>query len=280
MNESLTGAILMKEITGLRSKLRRNPIPFHGPMSKPEPLLMDRRSLAALSVAGLAGLATLSTSNSAIAQENKEMPRLIQITGHGEVRSRPDLAIVTIGVMTQAGTARDALDRNTEAMERVFAGLRTQGIDTKDMQTANFMINPRYDYGQNNNQTPKLVGYDVVNTIVVTVRKIDALGRVLDVAVSDGSNQINGVMFSIDDPEPLRDKARKAAVADAERKAKLYADAAKLKLGEVMTLSESNFQPPVPVYTKSVRAEGANSVPIAEGEQSLSVDVNITWELK
>jgi uncharacterized protein len=241
---------------------------------------MDRRSLAALSVAGLAGLATLSTSTSATAQENKEMPRLIQITGHGEVHSRPDLAIVTIGVMTQAGTARDALDSNTAAMERVFAGLRTEGIDDKDMQTTNFTISPRYDYGQNNNQTPKLIGYDVVNSIVVTVRKIDAVGRVLDVAVSDGSNQINGVMFSIADPEPLRDKARQAAVADAERKVKLYADAAKLKLGEIMTLSESSFQPPVPVMTKSLRADGAGNVPIAEGEQMLAVDVNITWELK
>ena len=242
--------------------------------------MMDRRSLAALSVAGLAGLATLSTSNSAIAQENKEMPRVIQITGHGEVRSRPDLAIVTIGVMTQATTARDALDRNSQAMERVFDGLRKEGIENKDMQTANFTINPRYDYGQNNSQAPKLVGYDVVNSIVVTVRKVDTLGRVLDVAVSDGSNQINGVMFSIADPEPLRDKARKAAVADAERKAKLYADAAKLTLGQIMTLSESNFQPPVPVMTKSMRADGEASVPIAEGEQMLAVDVNITWELK
>jgi uncharacterized protein YggE len=98
--------------------------------------------------------------------------------------------------------------------------------------------------------------------------------------VSDGSNQINGVMFSIADPEPLRDKARQAAVADAERKAKLYADAAKLTLGQIVTLSESNFQPPVPVMTKSMHADGAASVPIAEGEQMLAVDVNITWELK
>ena len=207
------------------------------------------------------------------------MPRVIQITGHGEVRSPPDLAIVTIGVMTQAATARDALDKNTAAIERVFAGLRAEGIDAKDLQTSNFTINPRYDYAQNN-QTPRLVGYDVINTVVVSVRKISALGRVLDVAVSDGSNQINGVMFSIADPEPLRDKARQVAVADAERKAKLYADAARLKLGDIMSLSESNFQPPVPVYTKSVRSEGASAVPIAEGEQLLAVDVNITWELK
>ncbi|MGE3832193.1 MAG: SIMPL domain-containing protein [Parvibaculaceae bacterium] len=241
---------------------------------------MDRRSLAALSVAGLAGLA-LTSSNSAIAQETKDMPRVIQITGHGEVRARPDLAIITIGVMTQGPTARDALESNTEAMERVFEGLRKQSIDSKDMQTTNFTISPRYDYGQNNNgQAPKLVGYDVVNSVVVTVRKIEALGRVLDAAVSDGSNQINGVMFSIADPEPLRDKARQAAVADADRKAKLYADAAKLTLGPVLTLSESGFQPPVPVMTKSLRADGASNVPIAEGEQMLAVDVNITWELK
>ena len=245
-----------------------------------KPLAMDRRSLAALSVAGLAGLATLSTSTSAIAQETKDMPRVIQITGHGEMRARPDLAIVTIGVMTQGQTARDALDSNSAAMARVFEGLGKEGIESRDMQTANFTISPRYDYGQNNSQPPRLVGYDVMNSVVVTVRKIDTLGRVLDVAVSDGSNQVNGVMFSIADPEPLRDKARQAAVADAERKAKLYADAAKFTLGQVMTLTESNYQPPVPVMTKSLQADSAGSVPIAEGEQMVAVDVSMTWEIK
>jgi len=210
------------------------------------------------------------------------MPRLISLNGHGEVKAKPDMAVVNVGVMTQAPTAREALTQNTAAMEKVFASLKASGIEAKDIQTSNFMINPRYQYDQNNAQPPRVIGYDVSNTVTVSVKKLDTLGAVLDKVVGEGSNQINGVMFAIADDEKLKDEARKLAVADAERKAKLYAEATRISLGQIMSVSEGNYQPPQPVYYgKAVRADAAPSaVPIAEGEQTVAIDVNIAWEIK
>ncbi len=209
------------------------------------------------------------------------MPRLISITGHGEVKARPDMAVITLGVMTQAKTAREALTQNTKTMEKVLASLKASGIEGKDIQTSNFAVNPRYQYDQNNVQPPRVTGYDVSNTVLVSARKLGTLGEVLDTVVSEGSNQINGIMFAIADNEKLEDEARKLALADAERKAKLYADLAHITLGQIMSLSEGNAQPPQPVYYgKAVRAETANAVPIAEGEQTVALDVSVTWEIK
>ena len=217
---------------------------------------------------------------SAYADEAK-LPRTMSLSGHGEVRMAPDLAIVTVGVMSSAATAREALDANTKSMEGVMAALSNASIEARDIQTSNFSVNPRYDYGQNNAQPPKVIGYDVSNNVTVSVRKLDGLGAVLDQVVSSGSNQINGIQFQVSKPEAATDEARKLAVADARRKAKVYADASGVALGPIMSLSEGGgYQPPVPLY-KSMRAEAASvDVPIAQGEQAISVDVNITWEIK
>jgi uncharacterized protein len=216
----------------------------------------------------------------ALADDSK-LVRTISLTGHGEVRMAPDLAVVTIGVMSTATTAREALDANTKAMQAVMASLTGAAIEARDIQTSNFTVNPRYDYGENNAQPPKVIGYDVSNNVTVTVRKLESLGAVLDSVVSAGSNQINGVMFQVSKPEAATDEARKLAVADALRKAKVYTEASGVSLGQVISLSEGGgYQPPVPMF-KSMRAEGASAdVPIAQGEQVIAIDVNFTWEIK
>jgi uncharacterized protein len=216
----------------------------------------------------------------ALADDSK-LVRTISLTGHGEVRMAPDLAVVTIGVMSTATTAREALDANTKAMQAVMASLTGAAIEARVIQTSNFTVNPRYDYGENNAQPPKVIGYDVSNNVTVTVRKLESLGAVLDSVVSAGSNQINGVMFQVSKPEATTDEARKLAVADALRKAKVYTEASGVSLGQVISLSEGGgYQPPVPMF-KSMRAEGASAdVPIAQGEQVIAIDVNFTWEIK
>ena len=213
--------------------------------------------------------------------DEAKLLRSISLTGHGEVRMAPDLAVVTVGVMSSAVTAREALDINTKAMQGVMASLTSAGIEAKDIQTSNFMVNPRYDYGQNNAEPPKVVAYDVSNNVTVTVRKLETLGAVLDNVVSSGSNQINGVQFQVSKPEAATDEARKLAVADAKHKAEVYSEASAIDLGNIVSLSEGGgYQPPVPMF-KTMRAEGAAAdVPIAQGEQTIAVDVNITWEIK
>lgn len=239
---------------------------------------MDRRSLAALGLTGLAAAAALTTPSQA--QEAKTMPRVISLNGHGEVKAKPDMAVVNVGVMSQAATAREALTANTAAMQKIFAALQAAGIEAKDIQTSNFTVNPRYQYDQNNAQPPRVAGYDVSNMVSVSVRKLDTLGAVLDTMVSEGSNQINGVGFAIADDEKLQDEARKLAVADAERKAKLYAATTGVTLGQIMSVSEGGAQPPQPVFYGKAMRDSAGSVPIAEGEQTVAADVSITWEIK
>lgn len=209
------------------------------------------------------------------------MPRIISLTGHGEVRSAPDLAYVTSGVVTQGATAAEALAANTTAMNDLFAALKSSGIEDKDIQTSNFSVQPRYDY--QNGQAPKLVGYDVTNNVTVTLRKIDGLGPLLDKLVQNGSNQISGVTFDVAKPEDAMDEARKLATADATRKAKVYAQAMGIELGPVMQVSEgSAVQPPMPMVRGTMmKADmAAAPVPVAAGEQSIAVDVNVIWEIK
>jgi uncharacterized protein len=238
---------------------------------------MLRSSLAALA---LAALAVMPASLPAAAHDD-DARRMITIVGHGEVKLAPDLAIITLGVMNSAATAREALDANNTAMNNVMTALKAAGIAATDIQTSNFSISPRYDYGQDNRQPPKVVAYDVSNTVTITVRKLDTLGAVLDQTVSQGSNQINGIMFSVADPGPAQDEARKLAVDDAKRKAKIFASAAGIGLGDVISLSEAvGYPPPVPTYRKTMQADAASTVPIAQGEQTVAVDVNIVWEIE
>ena len=174
--------------------------------------------------------------------DDSRIPRTMALAGHGEVRAAPDLAIVSIGVTNLADTAAAALAANSEAMRRVFAAMAEAGIAEKDIQTSNFMVQPRYDYSKNE-QPPRLIGYDVSNMVNVTVRKLDGLGGVLDRVVEAGSNQVNGIAFQLSDSEAAADAARKLAVADAARKAKLYAEASGVELGAILAISEgASFQ--------------------------------------
>ena len=197
------------------------------------------RSFLAATTFSLAVLAAAP----AFAEETK-MPRTISLVGHGELRVAPDMAIVTVGVLKQAATAAEALAANTAAMTAVIAALKAAGIEAKDIQTSNFMVAPRYDYGDNT-QPPKLTGYDVSNNVTVIVRSIAMLGGLLDTLVSAGSNQINGISFQVSKPDAALDDARKLATEDATRKARLYAEAMHLELGPVLSLSEGvTYAPP------------------------------------
>jgi uncharacterized protein len=218
------------------------------------------------------------------AEEAKNL-RVISISGHGEVRVVPDLAVVTVGVTSQAATAREALDANTKSMKALLDTLKKAGIEDRDMATSNFSVSPRIDYNNSgsssNNQPPKVVGYDVNNMVTITVRKIDELGELLDVAVSTGSNTVNGISFSVSKPDDMLTEARKLAVRDARSKAETYAAAGGFKLGNIVSLSEGTaYQPPMPYMAKAARAEAADAVPIAQGEQSLTIDVSINYEIK
>ena len=208
-------------------------------------------------------------------------PPSITMQGSGEVMVTPDMASISLGVTSFAVKAREALDANTAAMTKIFAGLKAAGIAEKDLQTSGFSINPRMSYDPNNAQPPKLEGYEVSNQLTIIIRKLDTLGSVIDAAVSDGSNNVNGISFGLSDTQAATDEARRKAYADAERKARLYAEAAGLELAEVMSLSEtSGFEPrPMRLQMDAMVAKSA-PVPVAPGDLALSASVNVTWRLE
>jgi uncharacterized protein len=229
----------------------------------------------------VSGIGVTTAPHMAIAQEMK-MLRTISINGHGEISVVPNLASVSIGVTSNGKTANEALAQNTKAMQQVFAALKTAGIADTDIQTSNFSVNPRLIYPQDGSNKPPVVdGYDVNNQVTVIVRKIEMLGGLLDQVVSAGSNQINGVSFSVDNADKILDSARTQAVADARRKAEIYAQAAGVKLGRVISISEgATYQPPPVVFARAKASMEQAPAPMAQGEQTLSMDISLVWELE
>ena len=158
--------------------------------------------------------------------------------------------------------------------------MKKAGVRPKDLQTAGFNVNPKYSRPPRQNepqQAPQIVGYSVRNTLTVRIRDLGSAGEILDQAVSLGSNAISGLTFTVAEPKPLQSAARKAAMADALEKAKLYADAAGVTLGAIQTITESGgIRPPQPRMAMA-RAEAA--VPIEAGEITYRAQVNVIWEI-
>jgi len=239
-----------------------------------------RRFLPILPIAMLAALALPAFADDSPPQ------RTISIDGKGEVTTAPDTAFVDAGVTTTAKTARDALTENTKAMGDLITTLKTAGVAATDIQTSGFSVNPQYFYAdrdaEGNTPPPRITGYQVQNGVNVRVRKLADLGTILDQIVTVGANTINGVNFTVDDPAKLLDEARKAAFANAEAKAKTYADAAGIGLGEVLTISERNTESaPRPYAIRAMAAPMADkAVPVEAGQLTYDVDVSVQWALK
>lgn len=203
------------------------------------------------------------------------MTRTISVTGTGTIEAAPDMATLMIGVTTQGDTAAAALAANSAATDAVIARLTASGIEARDMQTSNLSINPNwtgYD-----SSTPTISGYVANNMLTVRVRKLDTTGAVLDAAVADGANTLNGMTFGLADPDPAYNEARKEAVADARAKAELLAEAAGVKIGAVLSISDGGaMTDPAPMYRDAV---SASPVPVVGGELGLVASVTVTYEI-
>jgi uncharacterized protein YggE len=211
--------------------------------------------------------------------EEKAPERTITVSATGTAEAEPDQARITSGVTTEALSAREALSANSESMTKVIAELKAKGIDGKDIQTASFNVEPVIDYSKDG-QPPKLRGYRVSNQVVVLVRDLGKLGDVLDDVITAGANQVQGLSFEVSKADALKDEARKEAVANALRRAKLLAAAAGAEVGQVMQMSEEvTSNGPVP-YAAPRFAKAEMSVPIERGTSTLEARVTVTWALK
>jgi uncharacterized protein len=202
----------------------------------------------------------------------------ITVTGEGMSEVTPDLATLSIGVTTTGATAAEALAANSASLAAVLEKLKAAGIEDRDIQTSNLSVNPNWTGYDSSISGPKIADYTAMNFVTIKIRKLDGLGAVLDAAVSDGANTVNGLTFGMRDPRPAMDAAREAAVADAAAKAALLAKAAGLELGPIQLISEGGgMGGPAPMF-KDVEASAA-PVPVEAGALSMAASVTVVWEL-
>jgi len=223
------------------------------------------------------------TTQKTFADENKLS--IISINGTGNVSVAPDMAILSFGVIKEAKTAREALDQNNKAMALIFDAMAKNGIEEKDIQTSGFNIQPRYVYPKRKSNgeqpAPKITGYMVSNNLTIRIRDLEKTGAILDLSVTLGINSGGNIQFRNSDTSKVLKQARIKAVEDALAKARTLAEAANVKLGKILNISENTRRPrPVAIaQARSLSVQEDASVPIASGENQYSVNVQMSWEI-
>ncbi|WP_312821023.1 SIMPL domain-containing protein [Brevundimonas sp.] len=207
-----------------------------------------------------------------------ELPSL-NLSATGEVRVAPDLATITFGVVTEAATAQEAMSANATRMTQVITALRRAGIEQRDVQTSGLNLSAQYDYQEN--QSPRLRGYQASNRVTVRVLDLAKLGMTVDAVVGAGVNQIDGVEFGLRDPRAAEDQARRLAVQALQAKAALYAQALGKPLGDIRNLTESGGYSPQPHPVMFARAQSAqaDATPVEGGELSVKIDITGVYSL-
>lgn len=198
--------------------------------------------------------------------------RLITVTGEATVAVAPDTAVIRLGVTTQGKTAREASDADAHKMTDVLAAIKHSGIAERYIQTSRLSLQPQYDTSKSG--TARLLGFQVTNQVTVNIHDIENLPSILDQAIAAGANEMSGIEFVVSDKSKLLDQVRDEAIADAHRKATLYAQAAGGKLGHVVLITEESSNPP----PRPVATLRAGAVPVAPGEQTLRAMVRVSYE--
>lgn len=209
------------------------------------------------------------------AQADTAAPGRISITAEGRVDAVPDMATVSLGVVTRDRTAAAALAANSTAVARVLDTLAAAGIDRRDLQTTGLSVNPDWDHSATGEG--RIRGYVASNQVTARVRDLAVLGPVLDAAVKDGANTLNGLSFALADPGPAMQEARARAVAEARARAEVLAGAAGVDLGRVLSITEGGTAPDMPF--PALRSAAMEAVPVMQGEVAAVVSVTIVWEI-
>jgi uncharacterized protein len=227
---------------------------------------------------------------------------LLSLTAEGQSRRTPDLALFQAGVVTQGDTAAQALAENSRRMDSVVAALRRAGVAERDIQTSAISLQPRYSNPEleaqlraremrqpymppDRPEAPRIIGYEARNNVQVRVRRLGEMGRIIDTLISAGANQVDGPSFTLDEPRAALDEARAEAVATARQRAEIYARAAGLRVGRILSITEGGGYYPLQqmvTFGESRMAPPAPPpppTPIAPGELTLGVTVQVQFEL-
>ena len=231
--------------------------------------MKHRAPLAAAVIAG-ALLATPALAQTVVP------PSVISVTGEATVSVPPDQAQIDGGVTSEAKTAREASDANNTAMGKVLLALKGAGIEERDVQTSRLSLQPQS--APNRPGPSAIVSYRASNRVTVRLRDVTKVANVIDTLVGAGANEIGGINFVVSQASKLLDEAREQAIADARRKAEIYAKAAGVTLGAPLSISEQGSPGPIPF--RKMAAGMAASTPVAQGEETLAVTVSVSWAIK
>jgi len=227
-------------------------------------------------VASLAVLVTAATPIGSPALAQAEPPAMISVTGEARISAPPDLVQIEAGVTSEAKTAREAADTNNAAMGKVLLALKGAGIDEQDYQTSRLSLQP-----QNSQSRPgapsAIVSYRASNRVTIRLREVGKLASVIDTMVAAGANDVGGISFIVSQASKILDDAGEKAIADARRKAEIYAKAAGVTLGPPINISEAGL--PAPIAFRRM-AGAAEATPIAPGEETLQLTVSVSWAIK
>ncbi len=252
---------------------------------------MSQRVLRVVLIAGLTvavgaaawgvALAAPGRQNGTPVPDNSAPTTDLGVSATGQIYASPDTAIANLGVditsTTLAGATADADKRMTAVLTQV----KSLGVDSKDITTVNYNVNPLTS-NPKEGETPAITGYHVSNVVQIKIRKLGDAGKILDAAVAAGANSINNIYFTIDDQTPFETQARQKAVAAAQAKAKTLADAAGVKVGQIISISESVSRP-IPLYDRAYSMPAAAGAvapgPIESGQMQISVTVEIHYQI-
>jgi len=219
----------------------------------------------------LAVLLTLPLS--AQAQSEQKTPS-VSVTGEASISKAPDIAVLQAGVTSQAKTARDAMSASAKLMAAVLAALKESGIAENDIQTSRISLMPIREQNKN---PANIVAVEASSLLTVRLRDINKSADVLDKMITAGANLVTGISFDVSEPSKLLDQARAEAIADARRKAEIYATAAGVSLGRPLSISEGYVSRPK-MQEYAMRAAPA-AMPIQAGEEKIGISVQVSYEL-
>jgi hypothetical protein len=217
---------------------------------------------------------------------------LMTVSGTSEVYAKPDLALATFSVVSEAKTVAQAMTDNTGKMNAVIAFVKGQGVEEKDLKTTNFNIYPRYEYRDSgtcsiySSYCPSgervLVGYEVNQSLQVKMRDLTKIGAIVQGATTAGANQMSDLQFTMDNEDALKDQARTQAIAEAKAKAKTLAKELRVRLVKVVSFSENGYTPVYyPSAVKSEELDRGGVVPdVQVGENKISSTVSITYKIR
>lgn len=247
---------------------------------------MLKRLTIALALASLAWPLAAQTAPAGGGQAMNDTVSVLTVSGSGEARVAPDEATVRLGVVAQGATARAAQDQVSRTAGAVLDAIRKAGIKDEDIQTSGLSLSPLYSQGRPNqeNQAPRITGYQANNTVTVRVNDLTKVGPVIDAGLGAGANTLDGVEFGLRNDEAARAQALSDAALKARAKAQTLASALGLKLGNVLEVAEGGVSvvpQPYPRYGRVAMMEmsAAPETPVSAGQVGVQASVTIRYRI-